>query len=113
MIVREGLLAAAAATMLFASAGSTAAQSVPRYDPERYCREVSETVGGSAIIFNTCVEQEQSSYDKLKRSISSLPARTVSYCDDVASAVGGTYQILETCIDQEVGAAASAPRFRF
>src|SRR3546814_5592206 len=85
MIRSTGLGSLAFSAVLVVVAGSAFAQSLPRYDPEGYCGEVADTIGGSAVIFSACLEQEQSSYNKLKRTIGSLPSRTVSYCDDVRS----------------------------
>ncbi len=92
---------------------SVAAQDVPRYDPESYCQEVAETVGGSAMIFNGCIQQEQMHYDGMKAAWSTIPAATINYCDDVARVIGGSYAILAGCIQQELAAQNSTPQFQF
>jgi len=90
-----------------------AAAPLPRYDPPGYCMQVADVVGGSSQILNTCIGQEQESYDWLKARWSGIPERMQAYCDDVARAVGGTYQILETCLEQEAEADRSMPKFEF
>ncbi|WP_425414294.1 hypothetical protein [Salipiger mucosus] len=89
------------------------AQAVPRYDAEGYCDQVADTVGGSYQIRNSCLQQEQSAYNGLKRTWSSISGRTSGYCDEVARSIGGSYVILETCIQQEQGAASSSPGFKY
>ena len=90
-----------------------AANPLPRYDPPGYCMQVADVDGGSSQILNTCIGQEQESYDSLKARWASIPARMQAYCDDVARAVGGTYQILKACLEQEAEADRSMPEFEF
>lgn len=98
---------------LLAAQSPVVAQEIPRYDPEKYCRDVANAIGGSAVIYNSCVGMEQSAYDALKARWTGLPVRPREYCDEVAKAIGGTYQILSSCIDQELQAQAAMPRFQF
>lgn len=102
-----------AATLMLASTSIAAAQDMPRYDPVSYCNTVADTVGGSDMIKNGCIQNEQNSYDTLKASWPSISDRARNYCNDVAMTVGGTYQILLGCIQNETSAAASTPDFKF
>lgn len=89
------------------------AQALPKYDPATYCQEVADTAGGSAMIFNGCIELEQEAYDRLKPAWSSMPEKTRRYCDEVARTAHGAYSILSGCIDMEMEAAGSKKNFRF
>jgi hypothetical protein len=74
----------------------------PRYDPEGWCKRVSEVTGGSEWLKSACLEQEQTAYDRLKPDWNSVPAKTRGYCDQVARSSGrGSYALLEQCIDME------------
>lgn len=103
----------AAVLVLAVATGPAEAQSIPRYDPVSYCETVANTVGGSAQIKATCIEEEQTSYDRLKAQWSTIAGTAASYCDQVARVVGGTYQILETCIAQESTATDTMPGFTY
>lgn len=89
------------------------AQSIPRYEPEAYCKQVSDVSGGSAMIFNGCMDMEQDAYDKRKAEWPSIPAQTASYCDEVARVSGGSYMILDGCLDMESEAVSTTPSFKF
>lgn len=87
---------------------------MPRYDPASYCRQLSDTGGGSATIYNSCIDMEQNAYNKRKPEWSSLPMKTRNYCDSLARmGGGGSYTILDSCIDMEIGAAGSTPEFKY
>ncbi len=89
------------------------AQSVPRYNVESYCQEVSDFSGGSAMIYNGCIDQEQTAYNTLKARWSGLGSQVKSYCDEVASFGGGSYMLLEGCIQMEVDAASGTKSFKY
>jgi len=89
------------------------AQSIPRYNPEAYCKQVADISGGSAMIFNGCMEMEQDAYDKRKAGWSSISGQAASYCDEVARVSGGSYMILDGCLDMEADAMATTPSFQF
>ena len=61
-----GTMSAFSATACFADP--------PRYPVEQYCREVADVSGGSAMIFNTCIDMEQAAYDNLKRNWNAISA---------------------------------------
>jgi hypothetical protein len=83
--------------LLFAFASTSSA-----FDIRSYCREVSDAVGGSYQIEETCIEQELQAKENLSRM--SIPSRIENYCRKVGQAVGGSYQIMETCVSQELAA---------
>lgn len=85
------------------------AQTIPRYNVEGYCQQVADVSGGSAMIFNGCVDMEQQAYNVLKTMWAQLPGNSRKYCDEVARVSGGSYSILQGCIEMETNA-ASAPR---
>lgn len=79
---------------------------MPRYNVESYCQEVSDVSGGSSMIYNFCIDQEQTAYNMLKASWSWLGAHLKRYCDEVASFGGGSYMLLDCCIQIESDAAS-------
>ena len=89
-------------------------QQIPRYDAAAYCRQLSDTGGGSAVVYNGCMEMEQNAYNKRKPQWPSIPEKTRSYCDSLARmGGGGSYTVLDGCIDMEVGAAGSTPAIKY
>lgn len=92
---------------------STNNKSVPRYDVDAYCENVKNVSGGSYQIYNTCIDAQQSAYDKIKSVYPTVNMETAKYCEQVAEVSGGSYQILETCIQQESTAAGGKKKFKF
>lgn len=74
------------------------------FDISGYCRQVSDAVGGSYQVEETCRQQEEEAQTILSRK--QIPSRIAKYCREVGQAVGGSYQIMNTCVDQELGAKA-------
>lgn len=74
------------------------------FDIHRYCRQVSEAVGGSYQIEEACRQQEREAQANLSRK--QIPSRVEKYCREVGQAVGGSYQIMNACIEQELAAKA-------
>jgi hypothetical protein len=89
------------------------AQTIPSYDVEVYCRQVADVSGGSAMVFNGCIDMEQQSYDVLKTLWAQLPGNSRNYCDEVARISGGSYGILQGCIEIETDAASSPRSFEY
>ena len=89
------------------------AQTVPRYNVEAYCQDVANVSGGSAMIFNGCIDMEQQAYNILKPVWTQLPGNSRSYCDEVARVSGGSYSILQGCIEMETDAASSPRSFDY
>ncbi len=99
----------ALAMMLFA----TTANATPRYDVASHCKEVAEFGGYSSVIYNACIEQEQTAYDSLKANWDNISSKTTSYCDEIACFGGCSYTILESCIEQETGASNNTTEFKY
>ena len=72
------------------------------YDIQAYCKTVSNAVGGSYQIEESCQKMERTSRDNLARTV--LPTRIDKYCEEVGGAIGGSYQIKEACAKQELQA---------
>lgn len=89
------------------------AQTVPRYNVEDYCQQVAEVSGGSAMIFNGCMEMEQESYNDMKSAWAQLPGKSRGYCDKVARVSGGSYSILQGCMEMETDAAKTPRTFNY
>ena len=100
-------------TFILCCAGAATAQSIPRYNVNSYCQQVAEVSGGSAMIFNGCIDMEQQAYDSLKSSWSIIPNNSRNYCDQVAQVTGGSYIILESCVDMENNAEDSPHSFNY
>ena len=101
------------AMILLAIASPAFADAVPRYDVAGYCQTVSDVSGGSAMIYNGCVDMEQTAYNGLKARWSAIPNRIQSYCDEVGRVSGGSYSILEGCIAMETEAANDTSTFKY
>lgn len=101
------------APLLLLAAPAAQAQPIPRYDVEGYCQQVADISGGSAMIFNGCIDMEQDAYDLLKPAWAAIPSRSRDYCHEVAQVTGGSYAILKGCIDMEDEARGSTRSFRY
>jgi hypothetical protein len=99
--------------LLLTIASPAFADAVPRYDVASYCQTVSDVSGGSAMIYNGCVDMEQIAYNGLKARWGSIPSRVRSYCDEVGRVSGGSYSILEGCIAMETEAANGTSTFKY
>lgn len=92
---------------------ATANAEMPDYDVKAYCKTVADTAGGSAMILRGGYSQEQTSYNKLKPTWETLPAKMQKYCDEVAQVSGGSFMILAGCVQMELKSAAGADDFQF
>jgi len=99
--------------MMLIAASPSFAETIPKYDVASYCQNVSDVSGGSAMIYNGCVDMEQTAYNGLKGSWNSLPSRVRTYCDEVGRVSGGSYSILEGCIAMETEAANGSSTFKY
>lgn len=102
-----------ACVMLLPSAAVAA--ELPRYDAEGHCKKVA-SIGGSssAMLENSCMDMEQTAYNKLKSSWESIPERARSHCSSVAAfGGGGSYSLLESCIDMETKEASQSRKFQY
>jgi hypothetical protein len=94
--------------LFLAQAISTPVAGMPAFDTKAYCRKISDTVGGSYQIEETCRDQEARAISKLN-SIE-IPGRILRYCTKIGETIGGSYQIMETCVEQELASAARLER---
>ena len=94
-------------------ASSAQAQTMPRYNVDNYCQQVAEVSGGSAMIFNGCMEMEQEAYNGLRSAWAQLPGKSRNYCDEVARVSGGSYSILQGCMEMETDAAQTPRTFNY
>lgn len=115
LIRRQNLYIVIAAVSVLTAVQSAVAQNVPRYDPEAYCKTLASTGGAySAIVDNTCIQQEQQAYDALNTTWDTLPAQAQTYCDHLATVGGeGSYIVLQACIQQEMHARSNAAHFHY
>lgn len=103
-------------TVLFALLPMAAsAADMPRFDVKAHCQQVASATGSSSnMLYNSCIDMEQSAYNNLKGHWSSLPENVRSHCQDVASVTGtGSYSLLESCVDMEVSAGSNRSEFSF
>lgn len=89
------------------------ANEIPRFDVEGHCEEVSQVVGGSHQIFNTCVQSEQRAYNALRSQWPGISRRIRSHCQEVAEVIGGSYEIMQSCIQGEQSAVGQRESFSF
>jgi hypothetical protein len=106
-------IATVSALIMLASTGVAA--DMPRYEAEAHCEEVAAFGGEkSAMLYNSCVDMEQSAYNELKEVWQTVPAATQTHCDDVASfGSHGSYSLLESCVDMKTRAAENQSEFSF
>lgn len=86
---------------------------IPRYDVDKHCTKVAQTSGNSNMIYNGCIEMEQTAYDSIRQLWASIPEKTQSHCNKVASSSGGSYSILQGCINMEIDAANNKKKFTY
>jgi hypothetical protein len=75
------------------------------FDIEQHCAKVSQSVGGSYRIEQTCRDRAR----EAKRQIESMsiPLEIERNCTRIAGAVGGSYTIMKSCIEREIEAKAN------
>jgi hypothetical protein len=86
---------------------------LPDYDPEKFCKKQSATVGGGNFLLKACLEQEQEAYDQIKAQWASLDKKTTQQCRQMANLIGGSYFMLHACIEQELASAEEVGKFKF
>lgn len=89
------------------------ASELPRFDVEGHCEEVSQVVGGSHQIYNSCMQSEQRAYNSLKAQWPSVSGRIRGHCQEVAEVIGGSYEIMASCVRSEQSAAGQRESFSF
>lgn len=110
------ILTLAAFAVVIGLAPAAGAQStVPRYDPDRWCKQVASSVGGfSDTIMRGCLDGEQEAYNDLKETWQNVPAKTKKWCNQLAKSTGGgSYELLKGCIESETEAADENSKSEF
>ena len=87
--------------------------SLPRYNVTDFCQSIADAAGGSYLIRNSCLHEEQGAYNRLKLQWPSIYHSVKSLCDDIGHAAGGSYMILESCIDEELNAQEQSTQFTY
>lgn len=87
--------------------GSALAQGIPIYDVNRECQQIAGFGGSySHMMYGSCIQQEQESYDRLRNNVHSIPPEIMKSCNEVAVFGGaGSYMMLVSCINMEIEAA--------
>lgn len=75
------------------------------YDITSYCKNVSDTAGGSYQIEKACRDGEEAAQQRVAGM--NISTRIAKYCSDVGHAAGGSFEIAEACILEETKAKAS------
>jgi len=96
-------------------AASAASRQMPHYDVNGHCEAVVNFGGNrSAVLFNGCMDMEQSAYDQLKIAWAGLPQAVREHCDQVATFGGaGSYSLLAGCVDMELQALEKSSQRQF
>ena len=104
----------AAIGLLIAIAPGAAIGAVPQYDANAYCQRVVSSGGTfSNTLYNTCIDMEQTSYNKIKPVWDNLSRDIRNYCHRIVTSGGiGSYVLLETCVQMELDAASSKKNFK-
>lgn len=83
------------------------AADMPRFDVTAQCKKIASFGGPfSETTFDSCMEMEQSAYDQLKATWSTLTLDMKNQCVKIASFGGpGSYSTLQSCVEMEQEAA--------
>ncbi|HWP27314.1 MAG TPA: hypothetical protein VNL39_13315 [Xanthobacteraceae bacterium] len=102
----RGSLMVIALILFFAVLGANKTRAQPYFAVEQWCHQVASSGGTrSEYIYTSCIRQEQTAYDTLKRRWFDLTHAVRDWCTQVAkSGNAGSYLILNSCIDQELAA---------
>ena len=108
-------LALALGAIVATGVASAVAQEIPRFDVEKHCEEVASVSGSSSsMIYNGCIDMEQSSYNSIKKIWGDLDNKIKEHCHEVASfSEPGSYSIYKGCIDMEKSAKENKSEFKF
>lgn len=100
---------------LLALLPSLALAELPKFDVNTHCDNVANAIGESSeMIRSGCFEQEQTSYNNLKKVWETLPKSMQSHCTAVAKSMApGSYMILDGCVTQELESKAGNSNFQF
>ena len=94
-------------------AGDAQAQEVPEFDVPGHCEKQAETLGNSAFMKKSCLQQEQQSYDTLKADWPGLSSQIKKTCIAQAKSFLPSYFMLNACVQQEVASQKEVDAFQF
>jgi hypothetical protein len=86
---------------------------LPFYDVEKICRQQSALVGGGDFMHKACLDQEQRSYDELKKDWEGLDKKVKATCREMARVAYPSYFMLNACVAQELKAKEELSNFKF
>jgi hypothetical protein len=72
------------------------------YNINEYCKKVSDIMGGSYVIENSCRRHEHETQNKLNSM--QVPLEIRNYCKQTGEIMGGSYVIAESCVRHEIEA---------
>jgi hypothetical protein len=80
------------------------ANELPFYDVDKHCKEEADIYGKDPTMLEVCLEEEQKSYNKLRKGWASLDKTVKSHCqkDQLGPAVSSSYYKLRICIEHEL-----------
>lgn len=81
---------------------------VPAYDAKSNCRHLGLAAGGSALIEETCRDQEVNARVWLSSHMTTR--HTAGYCRNLGDAAGGLLSVIKNCVVQEEKARAQLDR---
>jgi hypothetical protein len=105
----------AALTLSHATAAREPASDLPYYDVEKYCQRQSDVFGANekdATMLKVCLEQEQTSYDKLKKRWPRLDKAVKDNCQSPPD-VSNSYYKLMVCVGRELKDEEELHEFKF
>jgi hypothetical protein len=102
----------AALTLSQATAALEPASDLPYYEVEKYCHKQSDIYDRDPTMLKVCLEQEQISYDGLKKRWSSLDRTVKDNCQS-APDVSGSYYKLRVCVGRELKDEEELRDFKF
>jgi hypothetical protein len=101
----------AALTLSPAAAAPEPASDLPSYNVKKYCLRESELLDRSNSVLKFCLDQEQESYNELKKSWDSLDRRVKDYCQQTLELP--SYYKVKVCITRELKAKEELGDFKF
>jgi len=104
-------------TLSHAAAAQESAGALPTYNVKNYCINEYERLGNDNSMLKFCLEQEQNSYDELKKKWNSVDKRVKDDCQqppgsELPSYLPSYYK-LKVCITRETKAKEELTDFKF
>lgn len=113
MIRSIGVTGLALLVGLTTQASAQGLEGLPEYDVEKHCKQQAAMMGGSNFMLQACQDQEQSSYDELKKDWASVDPKIKRTCREQTRIVMPSYFMLNACVAQEVASKEAAGNFKF